>query len=649
MKNLMTVFSFMLLSISVMLFSPGCGGGGGGGGNNLQPPTYNATGLWNVTETGKSGNCPQLAPKQNYSLAVNHSAGSNSLVVTDLNTNMTYPGTISGSTINYSGPGIDSNCPDGFSLSVTLTMSSETFLSGNATWTCNYTGGSCNGTTTFTASKSGGGSDTTAPTVPTGLTVIAASPSQINLSWNPSTDNVGIAGYRIYRNGFLKSVTNTSTSDSGLSANTQYCYRVSAYDGANNESSQSAQQCATTLSGGSGDISDPSVPTNLTGTVVSSSQINLTWTASTDNVGVTGYRLERCQGVACSSFTQIAAPASTGYNDTGLTALTSCTYRVRAVDAAGNISGYSNTFTATTQAGGGGGDSIAPTAPSGLIATSVTTNQVTLSWNASTDNVSVTGYRVERCLGGRICVGGYSEIGVTSSTSFTDSGLSAGTGYLYRVRAQDAAGNLSTYSNTRSVITLSSSQTITLKPVYDNIVYVNNIIPSEADTAYQLGPLPVGCNWTYDYLMDYQGLVCGQGLVQFNLSSLAGKTIGSAILKLKASSIGVGYYPRMWHVRALASTWDPSTVTWNIVENFQYYLASEILLYPPGYYGQSTSFEINVTSIVKNWINGTWSNYGLIFGSEDYTWPYTTSFDLFELYSLEDTGQEWPELVITYQ
>ena len=276
----------------------------------------------------------------------------------------------------------------------------------------------------------------------------------------------------------------------------------------------------------------------------------------------------------------------------------------------------------------------------------MTTNQITLSWNASIDNVAVTEYRVERCVG-RIC--SFSQIGVVPTTNYWDSGLSASTGYSYRVRAADAAGNLSAYSNIVRPITLSSSQTITLKPVYDNIVYVNSMDGSIENTAYQLGPLPVGCNWVYNYVTDYQDFVCGQGLAQFNLSALAGKTIGSAILHLKASSIGVGYYPRIWHVRALADTWSPSTVTWNSAENLQYYLASEILLYPPGYYGQSTSFEINVTSIVKNWVNGTWNNYGLIFGSDDYLFPYTTSFDLFELYSLEDMGQEWPELVVTYQ
>ena len=92
----------------------------------------------------------------------------------------------------------------------------------------------------------------------------------------------------------------------------------------------------------------PTAPSGLTVTAVSSSQVNLSWTASTDNVGVTGYKVERCQGANCSNFTQIATPTTTSYSDTGLTGSTSYSYRVRATDAAGNLSGYSSPGTATT-------------------------------------------------------------------------------------------------------------------------------------------------------------------------------------------------------------------------------------------------------------------------------------------------------------
>jgi chitodextrinase len=99
------------------------------------------------------------------------------------------------------------------------------------------------------------------------------------------------------------------------------------------------------------DTTPPSAPAGLTVTAVSTSQINLSWTASTDNVGVTGYKVERCQVAACSNFAQIATPSGTTFNDTGLAGSTSYSYRVRATDAAANLSTFSNTGTATTATG----------------------------------------------------------------------------------------------------------------------------------------------------------------------------------------------------------------------------------------------------------------------------------------------------------
>jgi hypothetical protein len=104
------------------------------------------------------------------------------------------------------------------------------------------------------------------------------------------------------------------------------------------------------------DTTAPSIPSDLIATTVSGSQINLSWTASTDNVGVSGYRVERCQGAGCANFAQIATPTGTSHNNTGLIASTIYRYRVRAADAAGNLSGYSSIASATTPAGGVVGD-----------------------------------------------------------------------------------------------------------------------------------------------------------------------------------------------------------------------------------------------------------------------------------------------------
>lgn len=110
------------------------------------------------------------------------------------------------------------------------------------------------------------------------------------------------------------------------------------------------------LGSGTGDTTPPTAPSSLVATAASDTQINLTWTASTDSggSGLAGYRVERCTGSTCSVFAEIASPSTNSYSNTGLTASTSYRYRVRAVDGGGLFSSYSAIATATTQAGGGG-------------------------------------------------------------------------------------------------------------------------------------------------------------------------------------------------------------------------------------------------------------------------------------------------------
>src|SRR2546425_10789557 len=130
-----------------------------------------------------------------------------------------------------------------------------------------------------------------------------------------------------------------------LFRSTSYSYRVRATDAANNLSAYSNTASASTPA--PPDTTPPTAPTNLTASAATDTRINLSWTASTDNVGVTGYTVERCQGAACSNFAQIAPPAGTTFSDMGLTASTSYSYRVRATDAAGNLSSYSSSGTAS--------------------------------------------------------------------------------------------------------------------------------------------------------------------------------------------------------------------------------------------------------------------------------------------------------------
>ncbi|MGB2591015.1 MAG: LamG-like jellyroll fold domain-containing protein, partial [Candidatus Acidiferrum sp.] len=200
------------------------------------------------------------------------------------------------------------------------------------------------------------------------------------------------------------------------------------------------------------DTQPPTAPSNLSGTSAGPTSINLSWTASTDNVGVTNYLLERCAGSGCSSFSQIATPTGTSYSDSGLAASTSYSYRVRATDAAGNLSGYSNVATVVTASAP---DTAPPTAPTNLTATPISTSQINLSWTASTDNVGVTNYLVERCLGSG-CIS-FSQVATPAGTTYSDTGLAASTSYSYRVRATDAAGNLSAYSNVSTAVTMAAA------------------------------------------------------------------------------------------------------------------------------------------------------------------------------------------------
>src|SRR5439155_11297606 len=197
---------------------------------------------------------------------------------------------------------------------------------------------------------------------------------------------------------------------------------------------------------GTTDTTPPTAPGNLVATAVSSNQINLSWTASTDDVGVTGYRVDRCQGAGCTSFTQIATPTATTYSDTGLAPNTSDSYRVTAVDAAGNASTASASGTASTPA-----ETTPPSAPTGLTATAGSATAITLSWTASTDDVGVTGYQVERCTGAECRA--FTPVAAPPGTSYSDTGLAPSTSYSYQVRAVDAAGNVSAASPLASATT----------------------------------------------------------------------------------------------------------------------------------------------------------------------------------------------------
>ncbi|PTL76353.1 glycosyl hydrolase family 18 protein [Vitiosangium sp. GDMCC 1.1324] len=192
---------------------------------------------------------------------------------------------------------------------------------------------------------------------------------------------------------------------------------------------------------GSSDTQAPSAPTGLNATSKTDTTVSLAWTASTDNVGVTGYEVFRG-----SETTAVASTTgATSVTVTGLAANTTYTFTVKARDAAGNRSTASSAFSVTTNPQVV--DTQAPTAPASLRSTAVTNSSVSLAWNASTDNVAVTGYEVF------IGSGTTAAASTTGATSVTVTGLAASTTYAFTVKARDAAGNRSSASNSISATT----------------------------------------------------------------------------------------------------------------------------------------------------------------------------------------------------
>lgn len=278
--------------------------------------------------------------------------------------------------------------------------------------------------------------DLTPPSAPTNLVAGAANPTTINLAWTASTDNIAVTNYLVFRDALpapIASVVGTTFSDTGLAPVTAHTYRVIASDAAGNLSAASNNATATTPP----DTTAPSAPTNLTAVGASSTTINLAWTASTDDVGVTGYQVYRDGGG-----TPIGTVTTTSFSDTGLGIGSTHSYTVKAFDAANNTSVASNTATASTQ----GTDTTPPTVPTNLTATGSSTTTIDLNWTASTDNFAVTGYKVFRD-------GGATEVGTVSTTSFVDTGLAVNSTHSYQVSAFDGAGNQSAKSASASATT----------------------------------------------------------------------------------------------------------------------------------------------------------------------------------------------------
>lgn len=189
-----------------------------------------------------------------------------------------------------------------------------------------------------------------APVAPTGLTAAVKASTSVSLTWNPSTSS-GIVGYGSYRNGsLLTTAPLLSATVPDLTCGTSYSFTVDALNSYGTRSAQSTALSVTTapcpVTPAPADTTAPSTPTGLTATG-GDGTVSLSWSAATDDTGVTGYQVLRRNADGTWPNTPTATVSVLTYSDTGLTNGTNVTYAVKAIDAAGNVSGASSAASAT--------------------------------------------------------------------------------------------------------------------------------------------------------------------------------------------------------------------------------------------------------------------------------------------------------------
>jgi fibronectin type 3 domain-containing protein len=294
------------------------------------------------------------------------------------------------------------------------------------------------------------------------------------------------------------------------------------------------------------DTAPPSAPTAVTASAPDASQVNLSWTASTDNVGVKNYNIYRGANGATPTLVATTATNATSYSDTAVAASTSYTYQVQAMDAAGNLSQLSEAGSVRTPAVT---DKTPPTVPTGLLSEEVSDHQVDIGWTGSTDTgTGVSGYKVYRKGPGEpdftllaTTVG--TGPGKTSHQDFT---VKPDSTYQYQVSAYDGANNESGRSVPLSVTTPAgpSSRTFTFTPAGD--ATLDKASPtSNAGTATSL----TADNSPVD---DF--------LLKFNVATSGCASLSSATLRLTNNANGS---TKGGDLYTTGPNWAESTVNWS--------------------------------------------------------------------------------------
>ena len=316
--------------------------------------------------------------------------------------------------------------------------------------------------------------DTQAPTAPTDVKATEVTETTAKVTWSEATDNVGVVGYNVYLNETKVNdafVTGTEYALTGLTEATEYTVRVTAVDAAENESKRS--EAATFTTPKTQDTEVPSVPAGVAASDVTQTGAKITWTASTDNVGVAGYNVYLGESKVNTSPVTV-----TEYALTGLTANTGYTVSVSAVDAAGNESAKSEAASFTTLEAEEEKDTEVPGVPTNVSAADVTQTGAKVTWSEATDNVGVAGYNVyvnEAKVNEELVAG----------TEFALTGLTEATEYTVRVSAVDAAGNESARSEAATFTTLESEKPAPEKPSAPTNVKVSEITHTTAIVTWE--------------------------------------------------------------------------------------------------------------------------------------------------------------------
>jgi chitodextrinase len=437
--------------------------------------------------------------------------------------------------------------------------------------------------------------DNVPPGVPAGLATTLVTQNQVNLSWNASSDNVGVTSYTIYRDGAVRGTvdgTTTAFQDTTVTPNTTYSYTVEAFDAAGNRSGQSTLLPVTTPSVPQ-DIEPPSIPANVRTTSITHLAVDLAWDGSTDNVGVTSYTIYRDGNLLAS-----VNGTTTTYQDSAVTPDTSYSYTIVASDAAGNGSGQSTGLPVTTPPVPQ--DTEPPSIPANLRTTNITYSAVDLAWNPSTDNTGVTSYAIYR--------DGILLNSVNGATTiYQDSTVTAGTSYTYTVEAFDAAGNGSGQSASLPVTIPIVPSTFTFVPVADS--YVNESSPT--------------MNYGLSSTLRADGSPLVRSYLRFNVQGLVGTVTRATLRVYAASSSTVGY-----DIRGVSdNSWGEGTLNYTNAPAFGPVIVSS------GRFTAPVWTEVDVTLLING--DGT---YSLAL-----TTPHTTAIS----FASREAGANAPQLVIT--